>query len=478
MSGKNEGASHVSILSTPFGGTKEQVELLEELKTQFTITTDILKKVATELRSKMDDGLKTLDSCVPMLPSWITSHPTGQETGEYLGLELTGSTIRVYLVTFQGRGRVATRQQKYTMTDAMKKSNINSLLDKLAEMVDQFLSFVGKGSPSGQPLALGFVLSFPLNQTAINKASVEKWTKSFAITGYENKNISELLQGALNRKSIPVKVVAVLNGATASLLANGYRSLDTLLSCTISNGTNAAYWEKLNEVTKLGPKAASEKNDDMEMIINTEWGSFGDNNRKVLPLSMYDNRVNRQSDNPGIHTFEKMVSGQYLGEIVRTIIVEFMDRRVLFDGEYTKELNTPYGFDTSYMGRIGMDSSSDLEDTGHVLEDIMGLSPTSLDDRRIVKIICELVSQRAARLSGAAISAIINKRNALDDVATISVEGIIYEHFPNFPRRLTESLRRIYGDGLVDRINIMVTKDGNGIGAAIGAMIAVGGGGQ
>lgn len=187
---------------------------------------------------------------------------------------------------------------------------------------------------------------------------------------------------------------------------------------------------------------------------------------------MYDNRVNRQSHNPGVHTFEKMVSGQYLGELVRTILLEFMDRRVLFDGQYTRELNTPYGFDTSYMGHIGMDQSDDLADTGHVLEDIMGLSPTSLDDRRIVKMICELVGQRAARLTGAALSAIMDKRNAMADVVTISVEGIIYEHFPNFPRRLNEALRRIYGDGCLDRINIMVTKDGNGIGGALGAMFA------
>ncbi|KAI8334755.1 hexokinase-domain-containing protein [Chlamydoabsidia padenii] len=458
----------VSVLSTPFQGTKEQVRLLEELKSEFTITTDMLKQIATELRTRMDEGLAKTGSCVPMLPSWITHHPTGQETGEYLGLELTGSVIRIYLVTFQGRGRVSTRQQKHTLGDDMKTSNINVLMDRLAEMVDQFLTFVGKSS-STAALSLGFVLSFPLNQTALNRASVAQWTKDFDITGYENKNIVELLQAAFHRRDIPVQVVAILNSVTASLLANGYRSLDTLLSCTISNGTNAAYWEKLSEVKKLNVTPAS---DDQETIINTEWGSFGDNDRRVLPLSMYDNRVNRQSHNPGVHTFEKMVSGQYLGELVRTILLEFMDRRVLFDGQYTKELNTPHGFDTSYMGHIGMDQSDDLCDTGHVLEDIMGLAPTSLDDRRIVKIICELVGQRAARLTGAALSAIMDKRRALDDVATISVEGIIYEHFPNFPRRLNESLRRIYGDGYLDRINIMVTKDGNGIGGALGAMFA------
>jgi hexokinase len=209
----SERKEKVSVLSTPIQGTKEQVQLLEELKSQFTITTDMLKQVATELRARMDEGLTTTGSCVPMLPSWITHHPTGQETGEYLGLELTGSVIRIYLVTFQGRGRVSTRQQKHTLSEAMKTSNINDLLDRLAEMVDQFLSFVGK-SDVAVPLSLGFVLSFPLNQSSINKASVAQWTKDFDISGYKNKNIVELLQAAFHRRDIPVRVVAILNSAS------------------------------------------------------------------------------------------------------------------------------------------------------------------------------------------------------------------------------------------------------------------------
>lgn len=210
MSDKKE---KISVLSKPIQGTKEQVQLLEELKSQFTITTDMLKQVATELRTRMDEGLTTTGACVPMLPSWITHHPTGQETGEYLGLELTGSVIRIYLVTFQGRGRVSTRQQKHTLSEAMKTSNINDLLDRLAEMVDQFLTFVGKSDVT-VPLSLGFVLSFPLTQSGINKASVAQWTKDFDISGYKNKNIVELLQAAFHRREIPVRVVAILNSAS------------------------------------------------------------------------------------------------------------------------------------------------------------------------------------------------------------------------------------------------------------------------
>ncbi|CAO3629991.1 unnamed protein product [Cunninghamella echinulata] len=411
-----------------------------------------------------------------MLQTWIENHPTGQETGEYLGLELSGSLVHIYLVKFNGRGHVSiVKQQKHNLTDDLKTNSLPYLLEYLANTVDEFLTFSGRNDNSNSnnteqgPLALGLALSFPLVQTAINKASVANWTKTFHVSDYEKKNVVELLQTALNRKSLPVKVVAVVNGASASLLANGYRSLDTLLSCTISNGTNAAYWEKVNVIEKLGRTAEPDEN---ETVVNTEWGSFGDDDRSVLPLSMYDNRVNRQSENPGEQTFEKMVAGQYLGELVRIIIIEFMDRRILLDGKYTKELNTPYSFDISYVGRICQDEEEGLEITGHILEDILGLPSTSLNERQVVKYICELVGQRAARLVGAAISTIIDKCHGLNDVVTISIEGIIYESFPKFPRRLTEALRRIYGNENLNKINIMVTKDGNGIGAALAALLA------
>lgn len=54
----------------------------------------------------------------------------------------------------------------------------------------------------------------------------------------------------------------------------------------------------------------------------------------------------------------------------------------------------------------------------------------------------------------------------------IGMEGAVYEHFPNFPRRVNDALRGIYGER-VDHINVGITRDGNGIGAALAAMIAI-----
>ncbi|KAI8968892.1 hypothetical protein BDF20DRAFT_826959 [Mycotypha africana] len=461
--------SRRSFSQGPVTGTDAQIEAVEELRNHLNLSTEELKQFRDDLRHEMDVGLSSDDSHMDMLPSWVYKHPTGQETGEYLGLEMSGSNIRIYLVNLHGQGRISTRQQKYVIHDSLKKGDINSVIDFMVESVDSFLSFVGKYEVK-EPLALGFVLSFPLKHTALNKAFVLQWTKDFEITGADNKNIAELLQIAFKRRHINVNVEAVINGAVGCLLAHSYRSLDTLVACTISTGTNAAYWEKFESIKKSNVTLPSVENG--EMIINTEWGSFGDLNPGLLPRTFYDNRVNRQSVNPGVHLFEKMVSGLYLGEIVRIIMVDFLDRRLLFDGQYTTELNTPYFFEASYMSAIGSDDTPDLEATKHVLESIMNLPSTTLSDRRIVRTICELVSRRAARLVAAAISAIIEKRNSLEQGLTISMEGSVYESFPNFPRRVNDALKALYGEN-VNHINLGVTRDGNGIGAAIAAMINI-----
>ncbi|KAI8332174.1 hexokinase-domain-containing protein [Choanephora cucurbitarum] len=443
---------------------------IRDLEAQFDLSADQLKALANTLKEYMEIGLEkcNTESEIPMLPSWITRRPTGQEKGEYIGLDLSGSYVRVYLVTLQGQGRIKTRQAKYTVKEYLKRGDISKLIDFMTECVDSFLSHVNMGDAK-QPLPLGLCISFPLVQTAINNAYVLRWTKDFSITGGEKKNLVDLLQTSFRRREIPVVIKAVVNGAAGCLLAHSYRSLDTLLACTVSTGTNAAYWEKVETAPKLKSRL---HNGEQEMIVNTEWGSFGDSKSETIPHTFYDIRVNRQSVNPGVHVYEKMCSGLYLGEIVRLIFVDFLDRRLLFDGQYSKELNTPYFFETAYMSAIETDNSHELEETKHIIENILNLKSSTLTDRKMVKRICELVGRRAARLIAAGMSSIIRKRDGLETGLTISVEGVIYEHYANFPDRVNKALQEIYGDQF-ERINIGIARDGNGIGAALAAMSVV-----
>lgn len=47
--------------------------------------------------------------------------------------------------------------------------------------------------------------------------------------------------------------------------------------------------------------------------------------------------------------FQKLISGRYLGEILRLIICEMIDEGVLFLGQNTYKIEIPYSFDTAFL---------------------------------------------------------------------------------------------------------------------------------
>ena len=61
----------------------------------------------------------------------------------------------------------------------------------------------------------------------------------------------------------------------------------------------------------------SQAQSDGKMIINTEWGAYGDDGALDRWLTEYDDIIDQNSVNIGRQRYEKMIAGMYLGEIVR-----------------------------------------------------------------------------------------------------------------------------------------------------------------
>ena len=89
--------------------------------------------------------------------------------------------------------------------------------------------------------------------------------------------------------------------------------------------------------------------------------------RSVLPTTPFDKGLDRRSINPSYQAFEKFVSGMYLGESVRSVMLALVDatpKSLLFNGKSTEILNQHYGIDTSLMSDmelawIGSDPDAD-----------------------------------------------------------------------------------------------------------------------
>jgi hexokinase len=89
--------------------------------------------------------------------------------------------------------------------------------------------------------------------------------------------------------------------------------------------------------------------------------------------------------------------------------------------------------------------------------------------------VCQSVSNRAARLAGAAIASLIEQQTELlegtDDIV-IGVNGSTYEKYPKMHERICESLSSWFTPETYKRIYVELATDGGSIGGALIAMLA------
>ena len=72
----------------------------------------------------------------------------------------------------------------------------------------------------------------------------------------------------------------------------------------LGTGTNACYLENIDAIETVD----SNNRLDDQMIVNTEWGAFGDNKELNFIRTDWDKAVDSGLLNPGKQTFEKMIS--------------------------------------------------------------------------------------------------------------------------------------------------------------------------
>ncbi|ORX77178.1 hypothetical protein BCR32DRAFT_295769 [Anaeromyces robustus] len=442
----------------------DESEVISALEDLFVIRPQTLRNICKHFVDELTLGLKEDGHTLKMIPSYVANRPTGKETGSYLALDLGGTNFRVCEVYLEGDSKVRLTQKKFSIPDYAKCGQSDVLFDFLAESV---LAFITENNiPTESDIPLGFTFSFPVKQTAIDKGYLINWTKGFDCKDTINKDVVELLNEALARKNVKVHVSALVNDTVGTLMSHAYNDPGTMVGVILGTGTNAAYVEKVSAIPKWegGPVESG------EMIINCEWGAF-DNERVVLPFNKYDQMMDEGSNNKGEQTFEKMISGLYLGEIVRQVIVELIQRRVLFGGISSPEIETPYKFETAYMSRIERDHTSDLIDTKMVLQELLNIPYPAPRDRRIVRRICELVGTRAARLAAVGVAAVVTKMNRVDSGCTVAIDGSVYEHYPHFANRMKDALHELLGM-FEENVSLQLGKDGSSVGAGVIAALA------
>ncbi|KAG2176134.1 hypothetical protein INT43_005367 [Umbelopsis isabellina] len=447
-------------------GSEAQKEAVNYIAKEFEVSTENLRTIVKQFNEDIDKGLQRHGATVAMIPSFVQGRPTGQEKGKYLALDLGGTNLRVCEVNLLGDSKVTIHQQKFVVSNELKTGEMRHLCDYIADCVDSFLTENGSDKLDSD-LQLGFTFSFPVNQTAINRGTLMQWTKGFDCHGAIGKDVVIMLQDSFRRKNLNVNIAAIVNDTVGTLMANGYRDPKSHMGVILGTGTNAAYYEKMEKILKWDHGEINVP----EMAVNMEWGAF-DNERRVIHLTPYDNKLDRESINPRFQIYEKLISGMYLGEIARNVLLHLIDRTLLFNGLSSIDLNKQWSFETAYMSTIEADATQDLSDTQHVLESILAIPTTTLIDRQIVKKVCEFVGVRAARLSAAGLGAVLSHCNKVEEGCTIAIDGSVFEFYPNFADNMMAGLKELFGDQIENKVKFSLARDGSGLGAAVIAMMA------
>ena len=432
----------------------------------------------------------------------------------FLAVDLGGTNFRVCTITLNGDTTFTLAQSKVAIPrELMVAKTSKELFSFLAKQIESFLKThhndhfeehhqrrkKGEVSSEEHFFQLGFTFSFPVEQIGINRGHLIRWTKGFDIADTVGKDVCELLQAEIDALHLPVKVAALVNDTVGTLMARSYTSpgkTGALLGAIFGTGTNGAYVEKLEKVVKL---ASTHKGGDYDrstgnMIINSEWGSF-DNELLHLPKTPYDLALDKESVNPGVHLFEKRISGMFLGEILRRVIVTMLNdsSTQLFKDESSRtndvhstctisensSLYRPWGIDTSFLSIVRGDESAGYRITRQALSKDLGVDAASSEDAEAVKVLVEAVGRRAARLSAVAIGAVLLSTGSLkdlkaEDMVDIGVDGSLVEYYPGFEDEIRGALAEVEGIGKEgeQRVRIGIAKDGSGVGAALIALVA------
>ncbi|KAJ5138932.1 Hexokinase N-terminal [Penicillium bovifimosum] len=447
--------------------------LLGTIKTfeeAFTVDGAKLKQIVNHFVKELEKGLTVEGGNIPMNVTWVLSFPDGNEQGTYLALDMGGTNLRVCEITLtEEKGAFDITQSKYKMPEELRTGTAEELWEYIADCLQQFVeTHHADGNLSKLPL--GFTFSYPATQEYIDHGILQRWTKGFDIDGVEGQDVVPPLEAILKKRGLPIKIAALINDTTGTLIASAYTDPEMKIGCIFGTGVNAAYMENAGSIPKL---AHMNLPPDTPVAINCEYGAF-DNEHIVLPLTKYDDIIDRDSPRPGQQAFEKMTAGLYLGEIFRLALIDLVDNQpgLIFNGQDVSKLRKPYFLDASFLAAIEEDPYENLSTTSDLFERTLGIRPTQ-PELELVRRLAELIGTRAARLSACGVAAICTKKNI--ESCHVGADGSVFTKYPHFQKRGAVALREIldWAPNEKDKVTIMAAEDGSGVGAALIAALTL-----
>jgi hexokinase len=254
---------------------------------------------------EMVAGLEGRTGSLPMIPAYISIDRPVPVNQPVIVIDAGGTNLRVATVRFDATGVPAVED---LARHRMPGTHGLVTADAFHEAVAEFLEPVIRKAD-----AIGFCFSYPAEITADCDARLLRWTKQVQVPSMVGTMVGSTLLTHLAARGHRRRVT-VLNDTVATLLAGKSagiaRHYSAYVGFILGTGTNTAFVEHQAHIVKvkgLSPAGT--------MAINVESGNFG-----LAPRSRFDETMDAATSDPGAYTFEKMISGAYLGGVGLAIL--------------------------------------------------------------------------------------------------------------------------------------------------------------
>lgn len=303
--------------------------------------------------------------------------PTGRETGEYVVIDLGGSTLRIAVISF-----VDIKDQSDPLENAQsdplsgdgsdRRDRVKIVVFKLWNIENgnknvnvEFFDFIAAKLMETlqeqtlllllESIVVGVTWSFPLEETSYNSANIMLMGKGYALSeelqGADLKIILE--ESALKTQGLKLRIEAIVNDSFTVYAAGKFYDPETQLALVLGTGFNMCY--------QLEPSkdfhTAKNLYDDSPMLFNTEMSFFGVDLIDLF-VTKYDLIVDSRfaekpafkphmSLDPSTNTIfqpcELVSSGRYILELVRLVILDMIENEEIFVDQKTYSVVTlPY----------------------------------------------------------------------------------------------------------------------------------------
>lgn len=300
--------------------------------------------------------------------------------------------------------------------------------------------------------------------------------QNFKGRGLIGEDVVAALVAEFKAAGTTVCIPAILNDTVATICAALYNNPATCAGIILGTGTNCAYIERVDRLSKGKKLPAGYKAHGEFMVVNTEWG---DARSKALPVLEEDVWVDCASANPGFGIFEKAISGLYMGEVARRLILRLATDAELFGEDVPYLLTQQQTFDSAALSAIDTDESPDLKETQRQLKRSFGIRNPSRHQLEVVKEVCWLVSLRSAKLCAAAIAAVLDhspdakKLAGSGEERVLAVDGSVFTKYPGYRVVVRQQLELLIGKVEAEKVKLELAHDASVLGAAVVAATAM-----